>query len=100
MRVLDVHSVPLTPPLVLGKLYRYPYAVNLWQQSCSQPAPTGEFAYRAREVIEADSPFVVLEQTKIDAGTYLKVLTGSAEVGLVGYHVKYLTLAVDRKEMP
>lgn len=100
MRVLDVHSVPLTPPLVVGKLYRYPYTVNLWQLSGDHRVATGEFVYKVQEVIEADSPFVVLGQTKINAGTYLKVLTGSAEVGLVGYNVKHLTLAVDRKEMP
>jgi hypothetical protein len=108
MRVVDIHSVPPTPPLVVGKLYQYPYAVNLWQQSCDYRGTAGEFAYRVQEVLEAGSPFVVLGQIampagtylNMPAGTYLKVLTGSAEVGLVGYYGKHLTLAVDRKETP
>ena len=98
MRVLNGTLVPLSPPLISGKLYQYPYAVNLWERS--GVTGRGDFTYKTKGVIEPYDPFVVFEQTRLDSGTYLKVLTGSAEVGLVGYSASHLELAVDRKEMP
>jgi len=64
----------------LGGLYRYPYSASLRKDD---NAATGT-------VVEAYTPFVVLEFVEKVSGKYLKILSTTGEVGIVFYSPRYL----------
>ena len=64
----------------LGGLYRYPYSASLREDD---NAATGT-------VVEAYTPFVVLEFITKVSGKYLKILTATGEIGIVLHNARYL----------
>ena len=64
----------------LGGLYQYPYAVSLRKDDTTASGT----------VVEAYTPFVVLEFTDKIAAKYLRVLTVNGEIGTVLHNSRYL----------
>lgn len=64
----------------LGGLYQYPYAVSL-RKDDTRASGT---------VVEAYTPFVVLEFIDKIAAKYLRVLTVNGEIGTVLHNTRYL----------
>ena len=64
----------------LGGLYQYPYAVSLRKDDTTASGT----------VVEAYTPFVVLEFIDKIAAKYLRVLTVNGEIGTVLHNARYL----------
>ena len=64
----------------LGGLYQYPYGVSLRKDDTTASGT----------VVEAYTPFVVLEFTDKIAAKYLRVLTVNGEIGTVLHNPRYL----------
>ena len=68
----------------LGGLYQYPYAVSLRTED------TPAWFTASGKVVEAYTPFVVLEFIDKVAAKYLRVLTVNGEIGTVLHNPRYL----------
>lgn len=64
----------------LGGLYQYPYAVSLRKDDTTASGT----------VVEAYTPFVVLEFITKASGKYVKILSTTGEIGIVLHNPRYL----------
>ena len=64
----------------LGGLYQYPYAVSLRKDDTTASGT----------VVEAYTPFVVLEFITKASGKYVKILSTTGEIGIVLHNSRYL----------